>query len=201
MPDGAPLPKENATRGYGADVLFDGEHRRGPRARGREFAERTGAMLIHPFDHPDIVAGQGTVGLEILEQCPDVRTVVVPTGGGGLAAGIAMAVAGRACRAVRLVGVQAEGAAAYPASRSAEGRPVALESMATMADGIAVGCPGDVPFARSPQHVDEVRTVTEDSLSRALLTMLERANSSWSRREPPAWRRSSTTLTRSSRRW
>ena len=97
-------------------------------------------MLVHPFDHPDIVAGQGTVGLEILEQVPDVRTVVVCTGGGGLLAGIALAV--KSLRPdVRVVGVQAESAAAFPASLAA-GHPVPLDKMATMADGIAVGCPG-----------------------------------------------------------
>ena len=98
-------------------------------------------MLIHPFDHVDIVAGQGTCGLEILEQVPDVKTVIVPTGGGGFLAGIALAI--KAQRPdVRVVGVQAESAAAYPASLEA-GHPVPLDAMATMADGIAVGCPGD----------------------------------------------------------
>ena len=99
-------------------------------------------MLIHPFDHPDIVAGQGTLGLEIVERCPDVRTVVVCTGGGGLLAGTAVAV--RSLRPdAKIVGVQAEGAAAYPPSLAA-GRPVPLSGMATMADG-AVGRPGDLP--------------------------------------------------------
>ncbi len=177
MPDGAPLPKENATRGYGADVLVGGESIDECLVLAAEFAERTGATLIHPFDHPDIVAGQGTVGLEILEQCPEVRTVVVPIGGGGLAAGLAVSLrAGRAgAERIRLVGVQAGGAAAYPASLSA-GRPVALASKATMADGISVGRPGDVPFAliAGVDGFDDVRTVTEDSLSRALVATLER---------------------------
>ena len=130
-------------------------------------------MLIHPFDHVDIVAGQGTAGLEILEQAPDVQTVLVPTGGGGLLAGIAIAV--KALRPdVRVVGVQAAGAAAYPGSL-AHGAPVALESMTTMADGIAVGRPGDITFAAVRDHVDEIVTVSEDSLARAVLAMLERA--------------------------
>ena len=130
-------------------------------------------MLVHPFDHPDIVAGQGTVGLEILEQVPDVRTVVVCTGGGGLLAGIALAV--KSLRPdVRVVGVQAESAAAFPASLAA-GHPVPLDGMATMADGIAVGCPGPVPFALVRELVDEIVTVSEESLSRALLLCLERA--------------------------
>ena len=130
-------------------------------------------MLIHPFDHVDIVAGQGTAGLEILEQAPDVRTVVVPTGGGGLLAGIAIAV--KAMRPdVRVVGVQAEGAAAYPGSL-AKGAPVKLDSMKTMADGIAVGLPGDVTFAAVRDHVDDIVTVSEESMSQALLALMERA--------------------------
>jgi threonine dehydratase len=139
----------------------------------RGFEAETGAVLIHPFDHVDIVAGQGTCGLEILEQAPDLRTVVVPTGGGGFLAGIATAI--KALRPeVRIVGVQAESAAAYPASLAA-GHPVPLTSMATMADGIAVGCPGEVPFAAIRDHVDEIRTVSEESLSTALLALMERA--------------------------
>jgi threonine dehydratase len=138
-----------------------------------EYAEETGAVFIHPFDHEDIIAGQGTVGLEILEQCPEVRTIVVGIGGGGLAAGIAVAV--KALRPdVRIVGVQAAGAAAYPPSL-AVGRPLALDAVATMADGIMVGRPGDVPFALIKDLVDDVVTVSEDALSSALLLCLERA--------------------------
>jgi threonine dehydratase len=173
MPSGAPIPKEKATRGYGAEVVFEGHTVDEALVRAKAFAEETGAVLIHPFDHPDIVAGQGSCGLEIVGQAPDVRTVVVPTGGGGLLAGIATAVKGRNPD-VRVVGVQAEGAAAYPASLAA-GHPVALETMSTMADGIAVGRPGDVPFRAISEHVDEVVTVSEESLSRALLMLLERA--------------------------
>src|SRR4051794_40538688 len=136
MPEGAPIPKENATRGYGADVVFHGRYLDDALIEARAFAEETGAVLIHPFDNADIVAGQGTVGLEILEQAPEVETVVVPTGGGGLLAGIALAVKAKR-PGVRVFGVQAEGAAAYPASLLA-GKPVALASMTTMADGIAV---------------------------------------------------------------
>ena len=173
MPEGAPIPKEKATRGYGAEVRFHGHSVDDALVAARAFAAETGAVLIHPFDHVDIVTGQGTCGLEILEQCPDVRTILVSCGGGGLIAGIATAV--KAVRPdVKVVGVQAEGAAAYPGSL-AEGRPIALDSMSTMADGIAVGCPGDVPFAAIQQHVDEMLTVSEESLSRALLMLLERA--------------------------
>ncbi|MBA3234242.1 MAG: threonine ammonia-lyase [Propionibacteriales bacterium] len=173
MPNGAPIPKENATRGYGADVEFVGHTIDECLVAAREFEAQTGAVLIHPFDHVDIVAGQGTCGVEILEQTPDVKTVIVPMGGGGFIAGIATAI--KAIRPeVRVVGVQAESAAAYPGSLAA-GHPVRLAKMATMADGIAVGCPGDVPFSAIQQHVDEVRTVSEESLSTALLALLERA--------------------------
>ncbi|HET7386394.1 MAG TPA: threonine ammonia-lyase [Nocardioidaceae bacterium] len=173
MPEGAPIPKENATRGYGADVRFHGHNIDDALLAAKEFSEQTGAVLIHPFDHADIVTGQGTCGLEILEQCPHVRTVVVPTGGGGFIAGTATAI--KALRPdVRVVGVQAEGAAAYVGSLAA-GHPVPLEGMATMADGIAVGCPGEIPFAAVKDNVDEMLTVSEESLSQALLMLLERA--------------------------
>ncbi|MFC9178298.1 MULTISPECIES: threonine ammonia-lyase [Streptomyces] len=173
MPVGAPLPKVAATQEYGAEVRLHGQVVDETLAAAQEYAERTGAVFIHPFDHPDIIAGQGTVGLEILEQCPEVRTIVVGIGGGGLAAGIAVAV--KALRPdIRIVGVQAEGAAAYPPSLAA-GRPVSLDDPVTMADGIKVGRPGDVPFAVIEELVDEVRTVTENELSSALLLCLERA--------------------------
>lgn len=173
MPKGAPLPKISATRDYGAEVRLHGQVVDETLAAAQEYAASTGAVFIHPFDHPDIIAGQGTVGLEILEQCPEVRTIVVGIGGGGLAAGIAVAV--KALRPdVRIIGVQAAGAAAYPPSLAA-GRPVVLANPATMADGIKVGRPGDVPFGLIADLVDEVRTVTEDELSNALLLCLERA--------------------------
>ncbi len=173
MPKGAPLPKISATRDYGADVRMHGTVVDETLAAAQEYAAGTGAVFLHPFDHPDIIAGQGTVGLEILEQCPEAGTIVVGIGGGGLAAGIAVAV--KALRPdVRIVGVQAEGAAAYPPSLAA-GRPVAIENPATMADGIKVGRPGDVPFEIISGLVDEVRTVSEDELSAALLLCLERA--------------------------
>ncbi|MEU0985443.1 threonine ammonia-lyase [Streptomyces sp. NPDC005953] len=173
MPVGAPLPKVAATREYGADVRLYGQVVDETMAAAQDYAEATGAVFIHPFDHPDIIAGQGTVGLEILEQCPEVRTIVVGVGGGGLAAGIAVAV--KAVRPdVQVIGVQAEGAAAYPPSLAA-GRPVSIKAPVTMADGIKVGRPGDVPFKIIGDLLDEVRTVSEDALSRALLLCLERA--------------------------
>jgi threonine dehydratase len=173
MPEGAPIPKEKATRGYGADVVFHGRYLEDALAEARVFQEQTGAILIHPFDNVDIVAGQGTVGLEIIEQAPDVETVVVPCGGGGILAGTALAVKAKR-PGVRVIGVQAEGAAAYPESLRA-GHPVALESMTTMADGIAVGLPGNVTFDLVRDYVDEMLTVSEASLSRAVLATLERA--------------------------
>jgi threonine dehydratase len=173
MPHGANIAKEKATRGYGAEVRFAGATIDEALVAARSYAEETGAVLVHPFDHPDIVAGQATCGIEILEQCPEVQTILVPTGGGGLLAGVAAAVKPEH-PGVRVVGVQAEGAAAYPPSLEA-GRPEPLTAMATMADGIAVGRPGDVPFAAVQELVDEVVTVGEESLSRALLMLIERA--------------------------
>ncbi|KWW99212.1 Threonine dehydratase [Carbonactinospora thermoautotrophica] len=173
MPVGAPLPKVAATQAYGAEVRFHGHTVDESLVAATGYAKETGAVFIHPFDHPDVVAGQGTVGLEILDQCPDVRTIVVSAGGGGLLAGVAAAVKAQRPE-VKVVGVQAETAAAYPASLAA-GHPVALESLQTMADGIAVGRPGDVPFTIIREFVDGVRTVSEESLSRSLLLLLERA--------------------------
>ena len=173
MPEGAPIPKINATMGYGAEVIFHGQYLDHALVAAREFQAKTGAVLIHPYDHVDIVTGQGTCGLEILEQSPGVRTVLVPTGGGGLLAGIAVAIKSRRPD-VRVVGVQATAAAAYPPSLRG-GSPVQLEKMNTMADGIAVGRPGDITFPLVQEYVDEIVTVSEESMSRALLAVAERA--------------------------
>lgn len=172
MPEGAPLPKVEATKAYGAEVQFSGSTVDEALVAAQSFADQTGAVFIHPFDHPDIVAGQGTVGLEICEQAPQVKTIVVSIGGGGLASGIAAAVKADHPD-VRVVGVQAAGAAAFPASLLA-GHPVALDSMATIADGIAVGCPGQLTYRMVHDLVDDVVTVSEESLSQALLLCLER---------------------------
>lgn len=173
MPRSASMPKVIATQDYGAEVRFHGATLDEAIAEARQFAEQTGALFISPFDHADIVAGQGTLGLDILQQCPDVNTVVVCTGGGGLLAGVALAV--KSLRPdVRVVGAQAAGAAAYPPSLLA-GHPVPLARMRTMADGIAVGRPGDVPFALVQEYVDDIRVVSEDSLARAQLKLLERS--------------------------
>lgn len=172
MPEGAPINKERATRAYGAEVVFAGSTLEDALAAAEQRAAETGATLIHPFDHPDVVAGQGTVGLEILEQCPDAGTVLVPTGGGGLVAGVAAAIHHRR-RDVAVHGVQAAQAAAFPASLAA-GEPIRLTEMATMADGIAVGRPGRLTLALVAAYVEEVLTVTEEELSRALLALIER---------------------------
>ena len=173
MPVDAALPKVAATREYGAEVRLVGVAVAETRAAAQAEAERPGAGFIHPFDHPDVVAGQGTLALEILEQVPDVRTVVMPLGGGGLVAGVAAAMA-EAAPHVKVVGVQAARAAAYPGSLAA-GVPTTSLARSTMADGIAVGTPGPVPFSIVSELGPEVRTVTEDELSRALLMITERA--------------------------
>ncbi len=173
MPEGAPLPKIEATKGYGADIITHGETVDDAVAYATEYAAERGAVLIHPFDHPDIVAGQGTLGLEVLEQCPEVKTIVVPVGGGGVAAGITVAVKA-ADPAIAVVGVQAEAVAPYPASLAA-GHPVRVQPSVTMADGIAVCQPGEIPFEIISRSGNRVLTVTEESLSQALLLCLERA--------------------------
>ena len=173
MPLGVALPKLQATRDHGAEVVLLGNNVDEALAAAQRYSEESGAVVIHPFDHEDIVAGQGTCGLEILEQVPDVRTILVCTGGGGLLAGIATAV--KALRPdVKVVGVQAEEAAAWPASLAA-GEPVPVGSMSTMADGIAVGRPGDVPFGLVADLVDSIETVSEQAIARAVLFLAERA--------------------------
>jgi threonine dehydratase len=173
MPEGAPLPKVAATKGYGAEVIFHGPTVDGCLSAAHEYAAEHDAIYIHPFDHPDVVAGQGTIGLEILEQCPDVRTVISAVGGGGLVAGLAAAI--KPVRPeVKIIGVQAKRIAAFPPSLAA-GQPVRVEPGTTMADGIAVGRPGDLTFELVRELVDAVVTVSEESISQALLLCLERS--------------------------
>jgi len=173
MPEGASIPKVAATRGYGAEVVLTGATIEDALEAALSFSRESGAVVIHPFDNEDVVAGQGTLGREILAKMPGVRTVVVCTGGGGLLAGVAIAVKS-VDPTIRVVGVQAQGAASYPPSLQA-GRPLRLPAMSTMADGIAVGLPGDVPFGVIGDLVDEIRTVTEEEISRAVLLLLERS--------------------------
>jgi threonine dehydratase len=173
MPAGAPLPKVAATRSYGAEVVLHGVVVEDALARAREIAAATGAIFIHPFEHPDVLAGQGTVGLEIAEQCPQVQTIAVPVGGGGLAAGIAIAVDG-ARPGARVIGVQADTLAPFAASMAA-GYRVEARAAQTMADGIAVARPGELAFSVLSGLAAQMVTVSEENLSRALLVCLERA--------------------------
>ncbi|GAA1531659.1 threonine dehydratase [Microbacterium ginsengiterrae] len=177
MPLGVPVPKLLATRGYGAEVVLEGETVATSLRLAAEYAERTGAIMIHPFDHRDIVVGQGTLGLELIEDAPDVDTILVGIGGGGLIAGVAAAAKAAAAkigRTIRVIGVQAENAAAVPPSLAA-GHPVEIETHPTIADGILVARTGDVPFGMIQELVDDVVTVSDDDIARALLVLLEQA--------------------------
>ncbi|MDP9883273.1 threonine dehydratase [Sinomonas atrocyanea] len=177
MPLGVALPKLQATRSHGAEVVLHGHNVDEALAEAKRFADETGAVFVHPFDNADVVSGQGTIGLEILEQVPDVDTVLMGVGGGGLLAGVTVALKAKAAelgREIRVIGVQAENAAAYPPSLAADA-VVPLPKVATMADGIAVGLPGQIPFSIIRELVDDVVTVSEDSLARALIFLLERA--------------------------
>ena len=173
MPERAPIPKVEATRSYGAAVILHGASVEDALEEALLFAARTGAVFIHPFDHPDIVAGQGTLGFEIIEQCPQVRTILVPAGGGGIAAGVTVAVHSLDPD-VRVVCVQS---AAVPGlvDSLAAGHPVQVVGAPTMADGIAVQRPGDIPFAIIAAAADRVVAVSEAALARGLLLCLERA--------------------------
>ncbi|HLX46964.1 MAG TPA: threonine ammonia-lyase [Streptosporangiaceae bacterium] len=173
MAQGAPLPKVEATRGYGADVVLHGHGVEDAMAAAMEHAHERGSVYIHPFDHVDVIAGQGTTGLEILEQCPDVRTIAVAVGGGGLASGVSVAAKAHD-PGIRIVGVQAAAAAPLPPSIAA-GHPVRIDISPTMADGIMVNHVGELTFEILSQLADRVLTVSEDALSRALLLCLERA--------------------------
>ncbi len=173
MPAAAPLPKVAATRSYGADVVRHGASVEDALAMARDLAEESGSIFIHPFDHADVIAGQGTVGLEIAEQCPQVRTIALPAGGGGLASGVAVA-ASEVLPDAQLIAVQAEAVAPLPASVAA-GHPVSVTPAATMADGIAVARPGDLTVALLAGLGTRIVTVTEENLSRGLLLCLERA--------------------------
>ncbi|MDR6170686.1 threonine ammonia-lyase [Curtobacterium sp. SORGH_AS_0776] len=176
-PVGVALPKLQATRHYGAEVVLRGHSVEEALSAAKDFATRTGAVFIPPFDHPAVIAGQGTLGLEILDQVPDADTVIVPIGGGGVIAGIALAVKGiaeRFGRTIRVIGVQAENAAAYPSSLEA-GEPVTVSTKPTIADGIAVARPGDMNFPIIRDLVDDIVTVSDDDVARSLLVLLERA--------------------------
>jgi threonine dehydratase len=172
MPVGAALPKVEATKRYGATVELVGEDFGEAYAAARDFAAGCSAVFVHPFDHPHVIAGQGTAGCEISEQMDDIGTVVVPVGGGGLISGVAAAL--RSLRKhVRIVGVQAAGAAAFPPSLE-RGAPAELDKLSTIADGIAANSPGELTFAHVQAYVDEIVTVTDEALAEALLFSAER---------------------------
>jgi threonine dehydratase len=177
MPVGVALPKLQATRDYGADVVLRGDAVDGALRAAAEFAETSGAVFIPPFDHPDVVAGQGTLGLEIFDQVPQLDTIIVPIGGGGLISGVASALKqtfAQHGRTLRVIGVQAERAAAYPPSLDA-GVATEIRIAPTIADGIAVSKPGLLNFDIISAVVDEVVTVSDDDIARAMLMLLERA--------------------------
>jgi threonine dehydratase len=173
MPIHAPLAKVAAVRDHGGIVrLVDGAYDEA-QAAALEHSERTGMTFVHAFDDPAVVAGQGTVGLEIAEQAPRARLIVVPLGGGGLAAGTAIAAASR-LDDVRVIGVQAEACAPYPPSLEAH-RPIGARSATTICDGIAVKQPGELTLPLVARHVDEVVTVSDDEVAEAMVLLLERS--------------------------
>ena len=178
MPRSAALPKVEATRGYGATVELVGDAVDEAIAAGRAYATERGAAFVPPFDDPLVIAGQGTIGLELAEEAPDAELVLVPVGGGGLVSGVAAALAQVADREgrprPRIIGVEAAGAASMVASLRA-GSCVTLASAVTMADGIAVKGPSPLTLAHVQAYVDEVITVDEDDISRAVVLLLERA--------------------------
>ena len=173
MPAGAPMIKVEATRAYGAEVILAGEDFDQAYRRAREIQAERGAHFVHAFDDPTVIAGQGTVALEILEDLDDLGTVVVPVGGGGLIGGIAATVK-KLRPQVRVIGVQAEGACALYRSLHA-GRLVEAERVRTIADGLAIKGPRERTFWLIRRYVDDVVLVSEDEIAAAILYLLERA--------------------------
>ena len=177
MPIGASLPKVEATRNYGAKVVQSGATFADCLRASQEEAKESGAIFIPPFDHMDVVVGQGTVGLEIMQQHPDTSTIVVAIGGGGLAAGVAVSAklaAAAMGRKIRVIGVQSEHSAAYPVSLRA-GKVTEIKTTPTIADGIAVSKPGRIPFELIKKYIDKVVTVSENDIAKAILVLLERS--------------------------
>jgi threonine dehydratase len=173
MPTTAPAVKIDGARGFGAEVTFAGTTSLERKARAEEIAAERGLTMVPPFDHPMIIAGQGTVGLEILDQCPDAGTVVVEVGGGGLSSGVAAAVKQRAPH-VRVVGVEPEGAAKMKRSLEA-GRPITLDRVGSIADGLMTVRPGDLTFEHVRTFVDEVVTVADADMVRAIAWLFRHA--------------------------
>jgi threonine dehydratase len=177
MPVGASLPKFQATQNYGAKVVLEGAVFAETLKAAQEYATNKGAVFIAPFDHMDVVLGQGTVGLEILDQLQEVDSILVAIGGGGLAAGVAVAAKLKAAQLghkIKIIGVQAANAASYPPSLKA-GEPTQIQTTPTIADGIAVSKPGAIPFALIAANIDKVVTVNDDQIARAIVTLLERS--------------------------
>lgn len=172
MPDGAPISKVEATRALGAEVCLVPGAYDDAYEHARRLEAETHATFIHPFNDEEVIAGQGTIGLEILEQLADVDAVVVPIGGGGLIAGVAYAI--KALRPdVKVYGVQAENASAMAQSLHGH-KLMSLDRVATFADGIAVKVPGDLTFSLIEQYVDDIVTVTEDEIATAILALIEK---------------------------
>jgi threonine dehydratase len=173
MPETAPQAKVDATRSYGADVELVGQTFQEAVSHARALETEHGWEFVHAYDDPAIVAGQGTLGLELYEQFPDVDTVVAPIGGGGLISGVATAIKERD-PGVRIVGVQAEHAATVPQSLQ-KGEPVGNDDPQTIADGIATGGICELTYEHIDAYVDEVVTVSDDRIAQAILLLLERA--------------------------
>jgi threonine dehydratase len=173
MPESAAIAKIEAASALGADVRLLGSTVDESLAAARERAEASGLAFVHPFDDPDVIAGQGGLGLELLEQVPDISTVVVPVGGGGLASGVAIALKSQRPQ-IELIGVQVANCAPFPASVDA-GRPLAAPSAVTIADGIAIKRPGAVTLPLVKRWVNEVVVVAEDDVAEAMVFLLERA--------------------------
>jgi len=173
MPTTAPPVKVEGARSYGAEVIFAGTTSLDRKARAEEIAEQRGLTMIPPFDHPMIIAGQGTVALEIIEQCPTVATVVVEVGGGGLSSGVSAAIKQRNPK-IRVVGVEPEGAAKMKRSLEA-GKPVTLDRVASIADGLMTVRPGDLTFEHVREFVDEIVTVTDAQMIGAIAWLYRRA--------------------------
>lgn len=172
LPAGAPISKVEATRGYGAEIclvpgVYDDAY-----AKAVELRDKEGYTFVHPFDDPKVIAGQGTIGLEILDQLPEVEAVVVPIGGGGLASGVAFAV--KTLRPdVKVYGVQAAGAPSMERSIK-EGKICHLDSVSTIADGIAVKQPGSLTYELCEKYLDDIVTVNDDETAAAILALMER---------------------------
>ncbi|WP_027340808.1 threonine ammonia-lyase [Halonatronum saccharophilum] len=173
MPKGAPIAKVKATQGYGAKVILSGTTYDDAHTKEKEYAQRTGATIIPAFNDPYIIAGQGTIGLEILEDLDDIDVIIAPIGGGGLLAGIATAV--KEVRSdIEVIGVEAENAASMKESLRA-GKPIGIKDANTIADGIAVKCPGSLNYPILEKYLDGLVTVNDEEIAHTILLLLERA--------------------------